>query len=90
VRVHYPECNIWCGERGHYLLSSGPQGEPFSHQEDGTMATPDLPAEPGWYRLTAGGWEPVPDDQAEAEAAAGGGWDLMHVRTMALAETPLF
>ena len=35
VRVHYPECNVWCNERGHYLLPSGPQGEPFSHQEDG-------------------------------------------------------
>jgi hypothetical protein len=50
----------------------------------------DLPAEPGWYRLTASGWEPVDDDVAEAECEAGGGFDLVHVRTMALAETPLF
>ena len=50
----------------------------------------DLPAEPGWYRLTAAGWEPVPGDQADAEINAGGGWDLVHVRTLALAETPLF
>ena len=50
----------------------------------------DLPSEPGWYRLTARGWEPVDAATAEAEIKAGGGWDLMHVRTMALAETPLF
>ena len=50
----------------------------------------DLPAEPGWYRLTDHGWEPVDDSEAEAEVQHGGGWDLMHVRTMALAETPLF
>jgi hypothetical protein len=46
--------------------------------------------EPGWYRLTASGWEPVNDDQAEAEIAAGGGYDLVHVKTAAMAETPLF
>ena len=50
----------------------------------------DLPGEPGWYRLTAAGWEPVPGADAEAEITAGGGWDLMHVRTVALAGTPLF
>ena len=33
--VHYPECNVWCNARGHWLLSSGPQGNPFSHQGDG-------------------------------------------------------
>jgi hypothetical protein len=32
-RVHYPGCNVWCNEHGHWLLSSGPQGEPFSHQD---------------------------------------------------------
>jgi hypothetical protein len=46
--------------------------------------------EPGWYRLTASGWEPVDATAAEAEIAAGGGWDLVHVRTAAMAETPLF
>jgi hypothetical protein len=46
--------------------------------------------EPGWYRLTEAGWEPVDDTMAEAEVAAGGGWDLVHVKTAAMAETPLF
>ncbi len=50
----------------------------------------ELPGEPGWYRLTEAGWEPVGDDVAEAECAAGGGWDLVHVNTAAMAETPLF
>ena len=50
----------------------------------------DLPGEPGWYRLTEAGWERVDDTMAEAETAAGGGWDLVHVRTAAMAETPLF
>jgi hypothetical protein len=50
----------------------------------------DLPGEPGWYRLTDHGWEPVDDTTAEAEVAAGGGWDLVHVNTAAMAETPLF
>ena len=50
----------------------------------------DLPGEPGWYRLTGHGWEPVDDTMAEAETEAGGGWDLVHVRTAAMAETPLF
>ena len=49
----------------------------------------ELPAEPGWYRLTDHGWEPVDDETAEAEIAAGAR-DLMHVRTAAMAETPLF
>jgi hypothetical protein len=49
-----------------------------------------LPAEPGWYRLTDHGWEEVDDSEAEVEVQHGGGWDLMHVRTLALAETPLF
>ena len=51
----------------------------------------DLPGEPGWHRLTDHGvWQTVSDDQAEAETEAGGGWDLVHVRTAAMAETPLF
>ena len=50
----------------------------------------DLPAGPGWDRLTDRGWEHTGDDQAEAEVAAGGGWDLVHVQTAAMAETPLF
>jgi hypothetical protein len=47
-------------------------------------------SEPGWYRLTEHGWEPVGNEDAEAEVAAGGGWDLVHVTTTAMAETPLF
>ncbi len=52
----------------------------------------DLPAEPGWYRLTDHGWERVPDEiaQAQLDARAGGWWNLMHVTTAAMAETPLF
>ena len=50
----------------------------------------DLPGEPGWYRLTDHGWERVDDADAEAEIIAGGGFDLVHVRTAAMAETPLF
>ena len=53
----------------------------------------DLPAEPGWYRLTGHGWEPVDDDvaQAEIDTRPGlGGIDLVHVSTAATAETPLF
>jgi hypothetical protein len=46
--------------------------------------------EPGWYRLTEAGWEAVDDTMAEAETAAGGGFDLVHVKTAAMAETPLF
>jgi hypothetical protein len=49
--------------------------------------------EPGWYRLTAHGWEPVDDDVAKAEIdtpLALGGIDLVHVKTAAMAETPLF
>jgi hypothetical protein len=46
--------------------------------------------EPGWYRLTDCGWERVDDTMAEAETAAGGGFDLVHVKTAAMAETPLF
>lgn len=46
--------------------------------------------EPGWYRLTEAGWEPVDDTMAELEISAGGGFDLVHVRTAAMAETPLF
>ena len=46
--------------------------------------------EPGWYRLTGHGWEHVDDADAEAEITAGGGFDLVHVRTAAMAETPLF
>ena len=46
--------------------------------------------DPGWYRLTETGWVPVDGTTAEAEVAAGGGWDLVHVTTPAMAETPLF
>lgn len=53
----------------------------------------DLPAEPGWYRLTGHGWERVADDQAQAEfaAMAPGYQDLVYVyHTALMAETPLF
>jgi hypothetical protein len=52
----------------------------------------DLPAEPGWYRLTGHGWEHVDDDQAQAQIAAqvSDWWNLVHVRSAAMAETPLF
>jgi hypothetical protein len=51
----------------------------------------DLPGEPGWYRLTDCGWEPVDDEVAEAEVNTPlGGLDLVHVMTSAMAETPLF
>jgi hypothetical protein len=54
-------------------------------------AAPDLPAESGWYRLTGHGWEPVDDEVAEAEVNTPlGGLDLVHVKTAATAETPLF
>jgi hypothetical protein len=54
-------------------------------------AAPELPAESGWYRLTGHGWEPVDDDVAEAEVAIPlRGLDLVHVKTGAVAETPLF
>jgi len=46
--------------------------------------------EPGWWRLTEQGWDRVDDAMADAEVAAGGGWDLVHVMTPAMAETPLF
>ena len=45
--------------------------------------------ENGWYRITACGWERVSDEDAELEAMAGGGWDLVHVQTEA-AEVPLW
>jgi hypothetical protein len=48
-------------------------------------------AEPGWYRLTGQGvWQAVSDEQAEAEIAAGGGWDLVHVQAAETGEIPLF
>jgi hypothetical protein len=52
----------------------------------------DLPAEPGWYRLTDCGWEAVDDDDAQAQldARADGWQNLMHVQSAAMAETPLF
>lgn len=47
-------------------------------------------AEPGWYRLTDHGWQPVDDTTAETEIAAGHGWDLVHVNTAPAVEAPLF
>ena len=35
---HYPQCNRGCDKQGHYLLSAGAQGEPFSHQDGKTGA----------------------------------------------------
>lgn len=49
-----------------------------------------LPSDAGWYRLMEHGWEPVDDADATAEIAAGGGWDLVHVKTTADVEVPLF
>jgi hypothetical protein len=49
--------------------------------------------EPGWYRLTEHGWTPVDDTTAEAELAAGKGWDLVRVEAATwepAAEIPLF
>ncbi len=46
--------------------------------------------EPGWWRLTEAGWVSVDDSEAEVEVQHGGGWDLVHVMTPAVAETPLF
>ena len=49
--------------------------------------------EPGWYRLTDHGWEPVDDEVAQAEfaAMAPGCQDLVYFETTApVAETPLF
>ena len=47
--------------------------------------------EPGWWRLTPQGWQHVPDHEAEAEVADGGGWDLVHVEVQPAAEEiPLF
>jgi hypothetical protein len=45
--------------------------------------------ENGWYRTTAHGQERVSDEDAELEALAGGGWDLVHVQIQA-AEVPLW
>ena len=45
--------------------------------------------ENGWYRITAHGWERVSDEDAELEAMAGGGQDLVHVQLEA-AEVPLW
>lgn len=45
--------------------------------------------EPGWYRITAKGWERVSDTDAELEEMAGGGWDLVKVE-FAFEEVPLW
>ena len=49
-------------------------------------------SQPGWYRFTGHGWEPVGAGQAQADIdAETDGWQhLLHVRTAAMAETPLF
>jgi hypothetical protein len=39
--VHLPGCNARCGPRSHWLLPSGPAGEPFSHQAPSLLALPD-------------------------------------------------
>ena len=41
----------------------------------------------GWYRITGPEWIPVTDEAAEAEIAAGEGWDLVHVETTTVEET---
>jgi hypothetical protein len=54
----------------------------------------DLPAEPGWYRLTDHGWERVDDEVAQAEFAtmAPGYEDLAYLdfAPPAMTEDPLF
>jgi hypothetical protein len=45
-----------------------------------TAAAPELPREPGWYRPVKGGWEHVPDGEAEVLIAAGD-IGLVHVDT---------
>jgi hypothetical protein len=49
----------------------------------------ELPRDSGWYRLTDAGWVQVPAADAEAEAAAGDGWDLVYVHIDA-ADVPLW
>lgn len=50
--------------------------------------------EDGWYRVTFSGnsqeWEQVSDADAEAEIAAGGGWDLVCVKSVTALMDPLF
>jgi hypothetical protein len=53
------------------------------------MATREPIRESGWYRLTAHGWERVPDEDAEMEEMTGGGWDLVHVQINQV-EVPLW
>ena len=66
-----------------------PPGAGPDHCPEGPVAEPL--SEPGWYRLAEHGWEPADAETAEAEVAAGGGWDLVHVTAAGLAEeTPLF
>lgn len=45
--------------------------------------------EPGWYRVTQTGWTRVDPIQAEAEVAAGQGYDLVHIE-QANTEEPLW
>jgi len=57
------------------------------------MTMADLPAEPGWYRLTGHGLEPVDAAQAQAGFAAmtPGYENLVFFETTApMTETPLF
>jgi len=55
------------------------------------MSLPESPREDGWYRVTEHAWVPVTDEIAQAEIDEGGGWDLVHVKSVATyEETPLF
>jgi len=60
-----------------------------THLRKRAMADRELPRESGWYRLTGHGWERVPDADAETEAAADGGWDLVYIHPSAI-EVPLW
>ncbi len=55
------------------------------------MSIPEPPREDGWYRVIAHCWVHVSDEAAQAEIEEGGGWDLVHIKSVpAHEETPLF
>jgi len=55
------------------------------------MSTPEPPREDGWYRFTGFAWVHVSDEAAQAEIDEGGGWDLVHIKSVPVhEETPLF
>lgn len=55
------------------------------------MSVPDPPREDGWYRVTGHAWIRVTDEAAQDEIGEGGGWDLVHIKSVeTYEETPLF